>query len=247
VRLLKRWRYVAVLDEHVMLCAADVHVGPARQTFWIVLDRASGRLVERTRLFRHGALELSPGKLRLRDGAVRADLTLAEGAGVDVTCGPVWTRKQAGGRVQGTLALGDGRELRLDASAVIDDTAGYHSRVTDWCWAAGVGAAPDGARLAFNLVQGVNDPPRGSERAVWVGGIPTEAPPVSFAEDLSSIGCEDGSVLRFAREAAHARQDNLLLVSADYRCELGSFTGTLPGGLALAHGLGVVERHHARW
>jgi hypothetical protein len=248
VRLLKRWRYVAVLDERAMLCAAEVHVGPARQTFWTVLDRASGRMAERTHLLvGRSRLALSPGKLRLRDGGVQAELALTEEAGVDVTCGPVWTRKQAGVRAQGTLTLGDGPELKLDALAVIDDTAGYHPRVTDWRWAAGVGSAPDGRPLAFNLVQGVNDPPHGSERAVWLGGVPAEAPPVSFAEDLSSIACEDGSVLGFRREGARTRRDNLLVIAADYRCELGTFEGTLPGGVPLARGLGVIERHHARW
>jgi Protein of unknown function (DUF2804) len=247
-RPLKRWRYVAVLDERVMLCAADVHVGPARQTFWMALDRASGEMSERTHtLLRRGTLELAPGRLRLNDGGVKAELTLSEEPGVEVTCGPVWTRKQAGVRVEGTLALGDGRELRLDALAVIDDTAGYHPRVTDWRWAAGVGWAPDGTPLAFNLVQGVNDPPHGSERAVWIDGVPAETPPVRFAEDLSSIACEDGSVLGFQREGVRARRESLLLIAADYRCELGSFAGTLPGGVSLASGLGIVERHHARW
>ena len=64
----------------------------------------------------------------------------------------------------------------------------------------GVGESPDGVALAWNLVAGVNDPPDAvSERAVWVAGEPHEAPPVSFAADLSQITCEDGSELRFLR------------------------------------------------
>lgn len=231
-----------------MLCAADVHVGPLRQSFWAVLDRASGRMTQRTHLLpRRGALELSRGKLHLNDGSVRAELAFAENDGIATTCGPVWTRKQAGVRVTGTLSLDGDRELQLDALAVIDDTAGYHPRVTEWRWAAGVGLAPEGTPLAFNLVEGINDPPSGSERAVWVDGAAQEAPPVSFAEDLGSIRCEDGSTLGFSAEATRARRDNLLLVCSDYHSELGVFAGTLPGGIALAHGLGVVERHSARW
>jgi hypothetical protein len=101
--------------------------------------------------------------------------------------------------------------------------------------------------VAWNLVSGVNDPATGSERAVWVAGEPHEVPPVSFAADLSSIRSADGSELRFRAEAERSRRDNLLIVSSDYRAPFGSFSGTLPGGVPLAGGRGVVEYHRARW
>jgi hypothetical protein len=251
-RPLKRWRYVGVFGEQVMICAASVQVGPARQTFWAVFERSSGRTIERTRLVpRRGALELTPGRLRIRDDAVLLDLTLEEEDGIETTCphgdSYVWTRKQAGVRAHGTLALGARPPLEIDALAVIDDTAGYHARHTEWWWAAGVGTAPDGTSLAFNLVQGVNDPPRGSERAVWVAGAPHEAPPVSFSPDLRSIVSEDGSLLRFVPEAERSRNDNLWLVRSDYQAPFGRFSGTLPGEIPLAHAIGVVEHHNARW
>ena len=159
----------------------------------------------------------------------------------------MWTRKQAGIAARGTLALDGGPPREIEALAVIDDTAGYHARHTEWWWSAGVGESPDGVALAWNLVAGVNDPPSGSERAVWVAGEPREAPPVSFAADLSRISCEDGSELRFHAEAERSRSENLLIVSSDYRAPFGTFSGTLPGGIPLAHGLGVVEHHRARW
>jgi hypothetical protein len=251
-RPLKRWRYVGVFDERAMACAASVRVGPARQTFWAALDRASGEMRERTRLLpRRGALDLTPGRLRIRDQAVLLDLALEEDSGIEATCPhgelEVWTRKQAGVRARGTLTFGAQPPREIDALAVIDDTAGYHARATEWWWAAGVGFGPDGTPLAFNLVQGVNDPPSGSERAIWVAGIPHESPPVRFSEDLTSIGCDDGSRLRFAPEAQRSRRENLLLVRSDYRAPFGSFAGTLPGGIPLAHALGVVEHHRARW
>jgi hypothetical protein len=96
-------------------------------------------------------------------------------------------------------------------------------------------------------VQGVNDPPHGSERAVWIAGEPREVPPVSFALDLSRISAADGSELRFAAEAQRNRRESLLLVRSEYRAPFGTFSGTLPGGVAIAHGLGVVEHHRARW
>jgi hypothetical protein len=251
-RPLKRWRYVAVFCEELMACAAIVRVGPARQSFWAVLAREDSRLLERTRLLpRRGAVELSPGRMRVRDGGVALDFALEEDAGVEAHCphgrGYVWTRKQAGRPARGTVALDGGPPRALEALAVIDDTAGYHARVTEWRWAAGVGVDPAGTALAFNLVEGVNDPLTGSERAVWVGGEPREAAPVRFAADLSRIECADGSRLRFAAEAERSRRENLLLVSSDYRAPFGTFAGTLPGGIELARGLGVVEHHRARW
>ena len=41
--------------------------------------------------------------------------------------------------------------------------------------------------------------------------------------------------------------DNLLIVRSDYSAPFGSFSGTLPGGVELATGLGVMEHHRARW
>ncbi len=251
-RPLKRWRYVGVFGEHFMICAASVHVGPAQQTFWAVFERASAALTERTRMIpRRGALDLAPGRLRIRDDAVLLDLTLEEDEGIEAKCPNgnsfVWTRKQAGVRAHGQLVLGARPPITIDALAVIDDTAGYHARVTEWWWAAGVGNAPDGTPLAFNLVQGVNDSPVDSERAVWVAGLPHEAPPVRFSADLRSISSEDGSQLRFAPEAERSRRENLLLVRSDYRAPFGTFSGKLPGGIELTRAVGVVEHHRARW
>jgi hypothetical protein len=262
-RPLKRWRYVGVFCEELMVCAARVQVGVFRQSFWAVLCRADGRLRERTRtLVRRGAVQFADptrengpdsacGRLRVSDGEVLLDLLLEEAPGIQVVCphgrDEVWTRKQAGIPARGTLALGGAAPQDIEALAVIDDTVGYHARHTEWWWSAGVGESPDGTALAWNLVSGVNDPPSGSERAVWVAGEAHEAPPVSFAGDLSRVRSEDGSELRFTPEAERSRSENLLILKSDYRAPFGSFAGTLPGGIALVRGLGVVEHHRARW
>jgi hypothetical protein len=265
-RPLKRWRYVGLFGEQLMACAALVQVGPARQSFWALYERGERRLRERTRLLPRGARlrlwpglpgghergsGLAPGRVRLDDGGVRLELRLEEEEGIQALCthgsGLVWTRKQAGVPARGTFALDGGRPDELTALAVIDDTAGYHDRHTEWWWAAGVGESSDGLATAWNLVCGVNDPPTGSERAVWVAGAPREAAPVSFTADLSSISCEDGSSLDFHAEAERSRRENLLIVKSDYRAPFGTFSGTLPGGIPLAHGLGVCEHHRARW
>ncbi len=251
-RPLKRWRYVAVFSQELSACAALVRIGPARQSFWALHMRGGQALRERTRLVpRRREVSLGRGEMLVRDRGVELSLALEEEGGWEARCahgsGEVWTRKQAGVRAHGTLALDGGAPRGLEALAVIDDTCGYHARHTEWWWSAGVGEAANGTALAWNLVSGVNDPPHGSERAVWVAGEPREAPPVSFAADLSSVACEDGSSLRFRAEAERARSENLLLVKSDYRAPFGSFSGTLPGGVALARGYGVVEHHRASW
>ena len=47
-RPLKRWRYVGVYGNELMLCAATVRIAGIPQAFWAVLDRASGELHGRT-------------------------------------------------------------------------------------------------------------------------------------------------------------------------------------------------------
>lgn len=251
-RPLKRWRYVGVYGPELMVCVGAAEVGPARQAFWAVWDRAGRRLHERTRIGRGGVrvgLD-EPGRVRVADGAVRIDLALEEVDGVETLCphggAYAWTRKQGGVRAHGTVVL-DGRDRPLDARAVIDDSAGYHARRTAWLWSAGVGRAVDGPAVAWNLVSGINDPPHASERTVWIDGAPVEAAAATFAADLSRVATADGGALRFAAEAERTRRDNLLLVRSAYAQPFGTFAGTLPGGLALAEGWGVMERHTAVW
>lgn len=262
-RPLKRWRWVGVFSEELMACAAQIRIGPARQSFWALHlaggEGLAGGLRERTRLLpRRSELELregspggAPGVLRIRDRGIELELEMHEEAGWPARCpngrSESWTRKQAGLTATGTIRVDGGPVRTIEALAAIDDSAGYHSRETEWRWSTGVGVDVGGGPVAWNLVEGVNDPPSGSERAVWTGGIPREVGPVAFASDLSAIRAEDGSELRFEAEAERARSENMLIVSSDYRAPFGTFSGTLPGGIALASGRGVMEWHRARW
>jgi hypothetical protein len=237
-RPLKRWRYVAAFAPELMLCAAEVRIGPARQAFWAVWDRDAHVLHGRTR--RAGRMVALPdGRVRVPEASV--DLTLEEEDGVETVCPSgrqyAWTRKQGGIAARGTVL---GRPFA--GRAIVDDSAGYHARRTAWFWSAGVGNAADGAPVAWNLVEGMNDPAGGSERTVWVDGEPREPPPVAFAADLSAVG-----ELRFAEEARRERDENLLLVRSRYVQPFGTFSGTLPDGTPLGSGLGVMERHVVRW
>jgi hypothetical protein len=260
-RPLKRWRYVGVFGPDLLLCVGLARVGPGRQSFWAVWDRATRRLRERTRRT-GGGVRLGmdrPGRVLVVDQAVEIDLALEEVDGVETVCpvedGPVgaytWTRKQGGVRAHGTVVL-DGVMRELDALAIVDDSAGYHARHTAWSWCAGAGRALDGRALAWNLVRGINDPPRDSERTVWIGGVPAEVGPAAhFAEDLSAVSTDDGVDLHFSAEAVRERSENLLLVRSDYRQPFGTFAGALPTprgeSLQLAEGWGVMEQHRALW
>jgi hypothetical protein len=123
--------------------------------------------------------------------------------------------------------------------------AGYHRRQTSWHWSAGVGRAADGRSLAWNLVEGVNDPAANSERAIWLDGEPSEPDPVSFRA-MDGIDLAGGDALEFATESSHARDENLLVVSSRYRHRFGTFSGSLDG-TELAEGFGVMEQHDAVW
>jgi hypothetical protein len=245
----KRWRYVGLFGAEVMLCAARAEIGPLTQSFWVLLDRGSGE--------QHAHTALRPGSREVRfDGpelaidarGLRASLRLGECRPIESICpsgsGWGWTRKRAGVPIEGTVEI-PGRRWEVAGFGVDDESAGYLQRHTGWQWSAGVGSAADGRPLAWNLVEGVNDPAEKSERAIWIEGTPSEPAPVRY-DAGAGIDLAGGERLDFAPESAHARDENFLLVRSRYRHSFGRFSGSL-GGLELAAGLGVMERHDAVW
>ncbi|HEU5252029.1 MAG TPA: DUF2804 family protein [Solirubrobacterales bacterium] len=246
-QLRKRWRYVGLFAEEVMLCAARAEVGPLTQSFWVLLDRESGRQWSHTAL-RPGSREvtLEGPRLQIDGPGLRADLRLGEIAPIEVTCpsgrATAWTRKRVGMPVEGTIEV-PGRRWEVAGRGVDDESAGHHQRHTSWHWSAGVGTAADGRAVAWNLVTGINDPASGSERAIWIEGEPAEPAPVSFSDEGIDL---DGDRLDFHAESEHVHNENYLLIRSDYRHRFGSFSGAL-GGVELASGLGVMEEHDARW
>lgn len=248
-QLRKRWRYVAAFGDDMMLCAARVQVGPFGQTFWVAWDRRARRRLAHTSL-RPGRREVTMVGPAVEIGArgLRARLRLGESAPVEAICpsgsGWGWTRKRAGMPVTGTVEAG-GRRWDLSGRGVDDESAGYHRRHTSWRWSAGVGRAEDGRPVAWNLVDGINDPPASSERAIWIEDEPVEPTPVRF-HGLEAIEFDDGARLGFAGECERSRSDNLLLIRSTYRLRFGTFSGRL-GSVRLAEGLGVMEQHEALW
>jgi hypothetical protein len=250
-RPLKRWRYVGVFGERVMVCVGYARVLGVPQAWWAVWDRSRGVLSDRTLFVRPArGVAFSRGRVRVHDRDVTIEVVLDEGPGVETVCSHgsqyVWTRKQAGVAAHGVVRVG--REaIPVDALAVIDDTAGYHARETAWRWSAGVGSAVDGRVVGWNLVEGVNDPPRCSERSVWIDGVARELGPVTFAPALESVEFSEGGELRFAAEATRERHDDLVIARSDYVQPFGTFAGVLPDGVELAAGFGVMEDHRAQW
>jgi hypothetical protein len=249
LRALKRWRYVGVFGEAFMLCAGIVRIAGLPQSFWAVWERERRALREHTTL-RPGRVVLADGGLRVRDGQLRLDLRFTSGGEpVEVVSdhhgGYIWTRMEPFSAV-GSLTI-DGETRALRAGGIVDDSAGYYARTTEWEWGAGVGVSADGRALAWNLVTGVHDSPEGSERTVWIAGKEMEVGPVTFRPALDGVAFPDGSELRFAAESVRRRRENLLLVASDYVQPFGTVSGTLPGGIEVAEGYGVMERHRARW
>ena len=241
-----------------MICAASIHVGPAQQTFWAVFERTgtpdgtSGAMAERTRMIpRRGALDLTPGRLRIRDDAIsarprthrrrryRSEVPQRQRIRMDAQASrrtrprPTDPRRLSADRDRRTCRDRRHRRLPRTRDGVVVGRRGRRR------------PGRDSARIQPRA--GRQRPASGSERAIWVAGVPHEAPPVRFSADLRSISSEDGSQLRFAPEAERSRRENLLLVRSDYRAPFGTFSGKLPGGIELTHALGVVEHHRARW
>jgi hypothetical protein len=243
-RPLKRWRYAGVFGRELQLCIGDARIGPIPVRWWAIAEPG-----QPLREGRRG-IELAPGLARVRDGDVEIALELDERPPVETVTAYgrtfAWTAKQADIPVRGVVRIG-GRRIDVDARGVVDVSAGYHPRHTEWKWSAGVGKLSDGRSVGWNLVTGIHDSRQASERTIWVDGNPTEVEPVEFADDLTSIRFADGEELRFRPSAVREDRTNVLLMRSYYRQPFGTFEGSLLGGLSLAEGYGVMEEHDVRW
>lgn len=225
----KSWTWVGAFGPELMLCAASARIGPARTAWWAVWDGA--RLHERT-YRRHGPVAVTGAHVRV-PGVI--DVVVAPGAPWEARDDAMWTRKRPA-RITGT-ALG----RPVDLPGIVDESAGRHPRVLSWWWSAGAGELADGRPVFWNLVDGLHDGAEGSERAVWVDGVPGHVPPQPFH------GLEGVGDLRFTAVATRARREHLGLIASDYEQPFGRFAGALPLAGALRAGWGVMERHRVRW
>src|SRR4051812_3087721 len=249
-RLLKRWRYVGYYGPELMLCVGDARVGPIPQRWWAIAE-PDGAIRQRSSLGSAG-VRMEGSSVSVESGDVRISLELEESDGIEIATpvgdrgNYIWTRKQGDARVRGSVVI-EGRKRQIEGIAFVDESAGYHPRHTVWNWSAGVGRAAGGERVAWNLVAGVHDSERHSERTLWLNGEPRELAAVTFAEDLSSVEFTEGGALVFSEWSAREEKSNMLLLRSTYRQPFGVFEGELPGGLRLAEGYGVMEEHDVYW
>ena len=178
-RPLKRWRWVGAFSAEAMLCAARARIGGVPVTWWAVWD--GERLHERT----------PPPRRRGADGAAGTcaaaalDLRFEEGEGVEVVSPHgaqyVWTRKQGGIPMRGTVLGRAVRGLRLRRR---------HGRLPRAPHRPGAGRPASGWPSPARASRGTwstacTTGRRRSERTVWVDGTPHHVGPLPFADDLS--------------------------------------------------------------
>ena len=248
-QLRKSWHYVSFWSRELSFCAAQVRVGPLRQEYWGVWDRAAGQFRQASHIF-GSRLQLESNRVRVADGEVHIDVTFAISASFEVyrPAGRayIWSHKDYSRAAKGRVRYGD---ISRDVSGVmfVDVNAGYHERHTKWRWAAGAGTDQQGRSIAFNAITGLFDTPTNSERTIWIENDGQEVGPNKFADDLSSVSFAEGGRLTFHPEQLIENHDNYLLIRSDYFHWFGTYSGTLPNGIELREAYGVRELHDAVW
>ena len=83
-QLRKRWHYVSFWSRELSFCAARVSVGPLRQEYWAIWDRAAQEFRERSHLFKRYVL-IEPNRLQVNDSDVPIDVTYQSCSSFDGT------------------------------------------------------------------------------------------------------------------------------------------------------------------
>ncbi len=243
-RPLKRWRYVGVYGPELMLCAGAVRIGGIPQAFWAVWDRDARALHERTRLRprrRGAARRRGAGRARATPRSCwwssppgtrsRSSAATARSASGRASC-PV--------RAHGSVTLDGRTRARSTRPGLVDDSAGYHARETAWDWSAGVGTSAAGEPVAWNLVD--RRARRAARQRAHRLGRRRAARGRRRSRSRADLDAASATCASPPRPSARATTTSVVFAS-DYRQPFGTFSGTLPGGLELAEGFGVMERH----
>ena len=259
-----------------MLCAARVQVGPVGQTFWAIWERAEGTLHERTKTIAPGSPGARSGPRATR-AATRAGSTGRRRAAVPWSgsrrppgptasaCAPSCTR--ARGR-------GSRRSARPGRTTTTSGRASGWSRSSATCGSASAGSGPrragsrtspaaitrthglglvgwrrrDPRRPGGRLEPGRRDQrPRAGLRARALGRRRPRRRAAAGALRWPRRDRGRRGAARVHAPRPSARKEQRRPFAYTYRQPFGSFAGTLPGGLELASGLGVMEHHEASW
>jgi hypothetical protein len=188
---LKRWRYVGIFRDDLVLASAVVDVGylgvafayaaegehvvargwnaPAAIGIHVGPHDGACSAVAPRRLITSAATRAGGLTVAFDLPHLRADLDIEGDATALTVVSDVGkgsglhgvTVKTAGMRARGSVVI-EGRSYTLDdAHAVIDWTEAFFPRHTRWFWAAAAGTAPDGRAVGLNLARGVHDDARG--------------------------------------------------------------------------------------
>ena len=248
-QLRKSWHYVSFWSRELSFCVAQVNVGPLRQEYWGIWDRAAGQFRQDSHIFGSRA-QLKPNHVGLVDGDVLIDVGFENSLSFEVyrpaVRAYIWSHKDYSRSAQGTVRYG-AVNRQVSGVMFVDVNAGYHERHTQWHWAAGAGMDQHGRLVAFNAITGLFDTPTNSERTIWIDDSAHEVGPNNFAADLSTVSFAEGGTLSFQPEQLIEAHDNYLLIRSDYFHWFGTYRGTLPGGIELKEAYGVRERHDAVW
>ncbi len=120
------------------------------------------------------------------------------------------------------------------------------NRSTDMALRVAMLAAADPRRMTVDQLAGQLRLPR-NHVAKLVQRLRRLGVPVTTRDRSGGVAFAEGGALSFTGEATRARRENLLLFASDYEQPFGTFTGELPGAGPLREGLGVMERHTAKW
>ncbi len=248
-QLRKSWHYVSFWSRELSFCAAQVRVGPLKQEYWGIWDRAAGQFRQASYIF-GSRLKLQSNRVRVADGDVQIDVMFDNPLSFEVyrPAGRayIWSHKDYSRIAKGTVRYG-ATNRAVAGVMFVDVNAGYHERHTSWRWAAGAGMDQQGRLIAFNAITGLFDTPTNSERTIWIEKEAQEVGPNRFADDLSSVSFAEGGTLTFHPEQLIENHDNYVLIRSDYFHWFGTYSGTLPNGIELREAYGVRERHDAVW
>ena len=222
------------------------------QAFWAVLgprERAAARAHAPSR--RGRGRDRATGARRCATAASRSTSpSSAAGEPIEVVEPP---RRLVHLDAQAARSRARGR-VGSTARRAVDGAAGWSTTPpatthahTAWHWSAGVGTDGRRARGRWNLVDGVHDAPARSERTVWVDGVAARGRAGRVRRDLARLDSPTAASCASPPRPSARAATTCMLFASDYRQPFGTFCGTLPGGVELAEGCGVMERHDVRW
>lgn len=248
-QLRKSWHYVSFWSRELSFCAAQVKVGPLKQEYWGIWDRAAGVFRQASHIF-GSRIQLHPRRVQVKDNDVEIEVAFENCLSFEVyrPAGRayIWSHKDYSSEAHGIVRYG-GSNRTVKGVMFVDVNAGYHERHTSWRWAAGAGLDQQNRLIAFNAITGLFDTPTQSERTIWIDGVAREVGENTFAPDLNSVSFAEGGTLSFNPEQLIEHHDNYLVIRSDYFHWFGTYSGTLPSGIELREAFGVRERHDAVW